>query len=81
VTLLRGFSVPTYSWECEACNEITEVVRKFDEMDVGPAWCSACQQTTLRRVILGPRSSKVKGYILEGGGWHADEYTRYRSIK
>ena len=68
-----------YSWLCEDGHE-TEVERKLADIDVAPERCSACTKVPNKRIILVNKSG-VKGFILEGSGWHNDNYSKYRSIK
>lgn len=71
-----------YSWKCEACDAITEVDRKVADIDIPPENCNCGSTKFTQRVILPPRSQRIKGFILEGdSGWHHCEYTPTRSIK
>ncbi len=67
-----------YSWECQQCQQVTEVTRKVADIDVGPEGGCECGGKELKRVIL-PRNNGLKGFILEGRGWHDDLYTKNRS--
>lgn len=73
--------MPMYTWCCETCDADTEVKRSFDDIDLGPDnGCHVCGSSDkLRRVIRLARSKGVKGFILEGTGWHDTEYTKNRS--
>lgn len=70
-----------YSWECQQCQEVTEVQRPVKDIDQGPDnGCNKCLGKDLKRVIL-PQRMGTKGFILEGQGWHHTEYTATRPIK
>ncbi len=70
-----------YNWQC-ANGHQTEVERRLADIDVAPTCCIEfdCPCVPDKRVVVGNKSG-VKGFILEGDGWHADCYNRYRSIK
>lgn len=69
--------MPLYVWNCGECKVDTEVKRGIDEMDTPPDACSQCGSKKLSFVIRPPVSG-VKGFILEGGGWHDDMYNGRR---
>lgn len=62
-----------YVWQCTNAHN-TEVQRSVANIDVPPEKCEACEATELTRIIVRPNN--VKGYILEGGGWHENLYTK-----
>lgn len=65
----------TYSWKCAACEQVMEVERKLADIDVGPESCECGSTKFTGRVILPPRSKRIKGFILEGDrGWHHTDY-------
>lgn len=65
-----------YSWKCK-CGEITEVVRSMKDIDVPPDACENCGHMDLvRTIIVDPKS---KNFVLNGGGWHDNLYTKTRS--
>ena len=67
-----------YVWKCKACSTETEVERKMADIEAGPDnGCSACNSADLERVIQVKKN--VKGFLLNGGGWHDDNYTSTRS--
>lgn len=67
-----------YVWQCAMCPETAEVIRKVDDIDVPPEICEHCHSSSFSgRVIVRP--SNCKGYILQGTGWHDDQYTKHRS--
>lgn len=65
-----------YSWKCK-CGEITEVVRSMKDIDVPPDACETCGHMDLVRTIIV--DSKSKNFVLNGSGWHNDQYTKTRS--
>jgi putative FmdB family regulatory protein len=59
--------VPTYVYECQACGERVEHVQSIKEP--AKTTCERCGGK-LERVIT------PAGFILKGGGWHKDLYTK-----
>lgn len=68
-----------YPWMCLKCEQVTDAERRLADMDQPPACCDTCGHPELKRIVVRPKG--LKGYILEGGGWHHNSYTKYRSIK
>lgn len=68
--------MPQYEWTCDKCEHITAVVRKMSDIEVPPESCEKCGDTLLHRTI-----SKAPQFILEGSGWHRNEYCKYSSRK
>lgn len=65
-----------YIWECQSCKEDTEVERKMADYDVPPDEPCKCGAQNFKQVTRPKKN--VKGFILEGGGWHDDLYTAHR---
>ncbi len=58
--------MPTYEYECTACNELVEMVQSITEP--AKTQCPACKKHKLKRNIT--KSS----FILKGRGWFKDGY-------
>lgn len=75
--------MPLYTWECDTCSSITEVRHAIEQYDLPPEeGCSKCGERSLHKIIIRP--STCKGFILKeggAGGFHDQEYSRFRSIK
>ncbi len=69
-----------YVWKCKDCEHENEVIRSLADIDVGPDCCDACDSKKLRRVVV-LNSSGTKGFVLEGTGWHATDYSKTRSYR
>lgn len=70
--------MPTYIWFCDSCKTDTEVERKMADYEVPPDdGCAQCKSKDLKSVIRPKKG--VKGFILNGYGWHDQEYTATRS--
>ena len=68
--------MPTYNWKCKKCGTVTDVFRKVADYEQPPDdGCPKCKGTDLERTI------EAKTFILLGGDWHDDNYTKTRSIK
>ena len=69
--------MPTYSYKCD-CGTITDVVRPMKDIDIGPDnGCEKCGSKDLKRTIIV--DTKGPNFILEGTGWHRDQYMSHRS--
>jgi len=60
--------MPTYEYACSACGHEWEQEQRIVEPPVDI--CPACQQKTARRQI------SAGNFILKGGGWYADLYSK-----
>src|SRR5262245_61953451 len=58
--------MPTYSYQCEACQREFEKEQRISEEALRK--CATCGKLTLRRLITSGN------FILKGGGWHSDGY-------
>jgi putative FmdB family regulatory protein len=60
--------MPLYEYECEACGERFEVIRKFSDppLDV----CARCGKGPIRRLISSP------AFHLKGTGWYITDYAQ-----
>ena len=68
-----------YIWLCNTCGTDTEVERKVADIELAPdAGCSKCGDTAHTERVIRLKKG-VKGFLLEGGGWHDDCYTGTRS--
>jgi putative FmdB family regulatory protein len=57
--------VPTYEYECERCQRVTEVRQRISEPPL--TTCEACGGPVRR--LLSPAA-----FILKGGGWYVTDY-------
>jgi putative FmdB family regulatory protein len=60
--------MPTYEYACSGCGHEWEQEQRIVEPPVDT--CPACQQKTARRQI------SAGNFILKGGGWYADLYSK-----
>lgn len=65
-----------YTWLCNKCEHRMEVERSMANIDVGPDECEKCNQADFKRVITAKKG--LKGFQLNGGGWHSDNYFKTR---
>lgn len=65
--------MPTYEYDCTACGHQWEQEQRIVEPALDT--CPACHQKTARRLVSGTN------FILKGGGWYADLYSKPSSKK
>jgi putative FmdB family regulatory protein len=58
--------MPTYSYQCEACDREFEKEQRISEAAIRK--CPSCGKLKLRRLITSGN------FILKGGGWYSDGY-------
>ena len=58
--------MPTYSYQCEACEREFEKEQRISEEALKK--CPSCGKLKLRRLITSGN------FILKGGGWYSDGY-------
>ncbi len=58
--------MPTYTYECQECKEITEVIHTMKEDP--RKHCEKCDKDTLVRII------RNTNFVLNGPGWARDGY-------
>jgi putative FmdB family regulatory protein len=58
--------MPTYEYDCEACNNQWEAEQRITEDALKD--CPKCGAPKARRLISGSR------FVLKGSGWYADGY-------
>ena len=58
--------MPTYSYQCEACQREFEKEQRISESAIRK--CPSCGKLKLRRLISSGN------FILKGGGWYSDGY-------
>jgi putative FmdB family regulatory protein len=58
--------MPTYSYQCEACQREFEKEQRISEEALRK--CPSCGKLKLRRLITSGN------FILKGGGWYSDGY-------
>ena len=58
--------MPTYSYQCEACDREFEKEQRISEPAIRK--CPSCGKLKLRRLITSGN------FILKGGGWYSDGY-------
>jgi putative FmdB family regulatory protein len=65
----------SYLWQCRKCERGIEIQRPMKDYQVGPDNACECGANDYERVIEPSR------FILQGTGWHRDEYNRRGPIK
>lgn len=71
-----------YVWECLDCKKESEVIAKVDDRNIPPkGGCPICASSNISRVQIPQRPKGVKGFVLEGHGWHDQDYSSYKSRK
>jgi putative FmdB family regulatory protein len=63
--------MPIYEFKCEECAAISSMSMKMS--DPHPDTCPQCHKGPLKK-IMSPTS-----FVLKGGGWYADAYTKTSS--
>jgi len=62
--------MPIYDYKCNECNETFEVfVRTLKEES---AKCPHCEGPFLTKLV------SLGGFVLKGGGWYADGYSKVK---
>ena len=59
--------MPLYEYECDACGQRFEAIRKFSESDLDV--CSLCGKGPVRRLISSPAIQ------FKGTGWYITDYS------
>jgi putative FmdB family regulatory protein len=59
--------MPLYEYECDACGQRFEAIRKFSESDLDI--CSLCGKGPVRRLISSPAIQ------FKGTGWYITDYS------
>ena len=59
--------MPLYEYECDACGQRFEAIRKFSESDLDI--CSLCGKGPVRRLISSPAIQ------FKGTGWYVTDYS------
>lgn len=60
--------MPIYEYSCDACGHEFEAWQRISEAPVRA--CGKCAKEAVRRKVSRP------SFILKGGGWYADGYSR-----
>jgi putative FmdB family regulatory protein len=61
--------MPTYDYKCEVCDKEFEAMQSI--RDEPCAECPVCHVASHKRLISGRT-----GFVLKGGGWAADNYSK-----
>jgi putative FmdB family regulatory protein len=61
-------SMPTYEYDCTACQHVWELEQSIKAEP--EKRCPACGGETARRLVSGGM------FVLQGGGWFADGYSK-----
>jgi len=64
--------MPLFDYKCTECEQITEVLQKHNDEEL--IQCSECDCVDSMERILSPSS-----FILKGGGWYKDGYSKEAS--
>jgi predicted nucleic acid-binding Zn ribbon protein len=67
-----------YTWKCKNCAKVAEVERRVADIELQPDEACCAAPDRQRTIIL---KKGVKGFVLEGRGWHDTEYSSTRSIR
>jgi putative FmdB family regulatory protein len=59
--------MPLYEYECDACGQRFEVIRKFSESDLDA--CTLCGKGPVRRLMSSPAIQ------FKGSGWYITDYS------
>jgi putative FmdB family regulatory protein len=59
--------MPLYEYECDACGQRFEAIRKFSESDLDV--CSLCGKGPVRRLMSSPAIQ------FKGSGWYITDYS------
>ena len=59
--------MPLYEYECDACGQRFEVIRKFSESDLSE--CTLCGKGPVRRLMSSPAIQ------FKGTGWYITDYS------
>ena len=62
--------MPLYEYECDACGQRFEAIRKFSESDLDV--CSLCGKGPVRRLMSSPAIQ------FKGTGWYITDYSSKR---
>ena len=65
--------MPTYSYQCEECGDVADIIQKMNDPTLEKSRCSKCnKQQKVRRIIKGG-----SGMIFKGSGFYLTDYTEY----
>jgi putative FmdB family regulatory protein len=59
--------MPLYEYECDACGQRFEVIRKFSESELDA--CTRCGKGPVRRLLSSPAIQ------FKGSGWYITDYS------
>jgi len=60
--------MPLYEYECDACGQHFELIRRFSDPDVDT--CTLCGKGPVRRLLSSPAIQ------FKGSGWYITDYAR-----
>ncbi len=60
--------MPIYEYKCNSCNTVFEEIQKFSDDPVKK--CRHCSSTKVEKLI------SQSSFVLKGGGWYADGYSK-----
>ena len=60
--------MPLYEYQCEACQQRFEIIRKFSDPEVDV--CSLCGKGPVRRLLSSPAIQ------FKGSGWYITDYSQ-----
>ena len=64
--------MPIYEFQCPSCKRVSEAIMKVDDP---PLICGDCEAKGLP-CEMNKLLSKGGTFILKGGGWYADGYSK-----
>ncbi len=65
--------MPIYEYRCDGCDKTFEVIQKFSDDPIKE--CIHCSGEDVEKLI------SQSSFILKGGGWHKDGYTKRKEVK
>lgn len=66
--LCGGAGMPIYEYYCERCDKVMEIEQNINDAPL--SLCPECGANSFKRLI------SVTSFILKGGGWYSDGYTK-----
>jgi putative FmdB family regulatory protein len=60
--------MPIYEFKCGQCEAVSSFSMKMS--DPHPTTCPTCNEAALKKIISST------SFVLKGGGWYADAYTK-----
>eukprot|EP00389_Voromonas_pontica_P007843 GDKH01011849.1.p2 GENE.GDKH01011849.1~~GDKH01011849.1.p2 ORF type:complete len:83 (+),score=14.09 GDKH01011849.1:47-295(+) len=65
---IRVFSMPIYSYQCQACGHVLEALQKISDKPLTD--CPVCHQSELKKQLT------AAGFRLSGSGWDETDFKK-----